>query len=250
MTTLLYAYDNVVATRYLGRAPYPFDITLLPSLVPGMILQADFHAGDPDSRIRNRVGASMSVVGSPTLGTYGITLNEANHIDTGLDVASYNDSDMTMISILNWPGAVSSVMGRVQINAPQRTRGIQTSSASWVGKWLTAAGAAQQAAVTANTPAGMSEMVAARFVRDNGSGSMLTKLKIPRMVQEVTTTAAAAPYPMQATNMVLGASVDGATTGSIFMRAALMFNRAITDAELATVYTYYQNYFALKNISI
>lgn len=250
MTTLLYAYDNVVATRYLGRAPYPFDITLLPSLIPGMILQADFHAGDPDSRIRNRVGASMSVVGSPSLGTYGIVLNEANHLNTNIDISSYNNSDLTMVTVAVHPGDVGAVMGRVQMNAPQRTRGIQTTATAWRAKWLTAEGAAQQADLTLSSTATDGEMTVARFVRDNGSGSMLTKLDIPRTGQSATGTAATTPYDIPSSNIMLGASTDGMTSGDIFMRAALIFNRAITDAELTTIYKYYQNYFIFKKITI
>ncbi|HCR59493.1 MAG TPA: hypothetical protein DIW62_17880 [Raoultella sp.] len=250
MTARIYVDQNVVATRYLDTYPYPNDITLLPSLIPGLIIQADWDVNDPASLTRNRVGAAMSVVGSPVLGDYGVTVSEGNYIDSGIDISAYNTNDLTEISILDWPGAVRAVVGRVQINAPQRSRGIQTSTASWISKWLTQTGTAQQATVANSAPTGNSEMVVGRFVRDNGSGSMLTKMKIPRTAQETTTTAASVPYSMQSSNILLGASVDAATTGSVFMRAALVASRALTDAEIATIYSYYKNYYQLKGKTI
>ncbi|WP_148707988.1 hypothetical protein [Raoultella terrigena] len=177
-------------------------------------------------------------------------MSEGNYLNTNIDISAYNSNDLTEISILDWPGAVRAVIGRVQINAPQRSRGIQTSAASWISKWLTAAGTAQQATIANSAPTGNSEMVVGRFIRDNGSGSMLTKMKIPRTAQETTTTAASVPYSMQSSNILLGASVDAATTGSVFMRAALVASRALTDAEIATIYATYKNYYQLKGKTI
>ncbi|HIG8794936.1 TPA: hypothetical protein ACYEOW_001167 [Raoultella terrigena] len=250
MSTLVYQNTGIVATRYLKKYPFPNDITQLPALIPGLILQADWDVNDPGSLTRNRVGAAMSVVGSPVLGDYGVTVSEGNYIDSGIDISAYNTNDLTEISILDWPGAVRAVVGRVQINAPQRSRGIQTSTASWISKWLTQTGTAQQATVANSAPTGNSEMVVGRFVRDNGSGSMLTKMKIPRTAQETTTTAAAIPYSMPSSNILFGASVDAATTGSSFIRASLVASRALTDAEIATIYSYYKNYYQLKGKTI
>ena len=250
MTARIYVDQNVVATRYLDTYPYPNDITLLPSLIPGLIIQADWDVNDPASLTRNRVGAAMSVVGSPALGDYGVSVSDGNYIDSGIDISAYNTNDLTEISILDWPGAVRAVVGRVQINAPQRSRGIQTSTASWISKWLTQTGTAQQATVANSAPTGNSEMVVGRFVRDNGSGSMLTKMKIPRTAQETTTTAAAIPYSMPSSNILFGASVDAATTGTLFTRAVLVASRALTDAEIATIYSYYKNYYQLKGKTI
>lgn len=250
MTTRIYVDQNVQATRYLDTYPWPNDITLLPSVIPGLILQADFDVSDAGSLTRNRVGSAMTVVGSPALGANGVTLDEANYINTGINIAAHNSNDLTMIAIVNWPGAVRAVMGVVQIAAPQRTRGIQTSAVNWMSKWLTASGAAQQGVVAASVPAGNSEMLAARFIVNNGSGSMQTKMKIPRTAQEVVQAASSAPYSIASNNIRLGASIDTGTTGTLFMRAALIASRALTDAELNTVYSYYKNYYALKNITI
>lgn len=250
MTTRIYVDQGVVATRYLDTYPYPNDITLLPSLIPGLIIQADWDVNDPASLTRNRVGSAMTAVGNPTLGDYGITVSEGNYIDSGIDISAYNANDLTEISILEWPGAVRAVIGRVQINAPQRSRGIQTSTASWIAKWLTQSGTAQQATITNSSEAGNSEMVVGRFIRDNGSSSMLTKIKIPRTDQETTTTAASIPYSMPSSNILIGASVDAATTGSSFIRASLVASRALTDEEIATIYSTYKNYYQLKGKTI
>lgn len=106
MTTRFYVDNGVTATRYLDTYPYPYDITQLPALIPGIILQADFDVNDTASLTRNRVGAAMSVVGSPVLGDYGVSLTEANHTDTNIDIAAYNGSDLTMVTIAVHPGVV------------------------------------------------------------------------------------------------------------------------------------------------
>ncbi|HDX8968830.1 TPA: hypothetical protein RQO16_005971, partial [Klebsiella oxytoca] len=95
MSTLVYQNNGIIATRYLKKYPFPNDITQLPALIPGIILQADFDVNDPASLTRNRVGAAMSVVGSPALGDYGVSLTEANHLDSNIDISSYNASDLT-----------------------------------------------------------------------------------------------------------------------------------------------------------
>ncbi|MBA6162780.1 hypothetical protein [Klebsiella variicola] len=250
MSTLVYQNTGIVATRYLKKYPFPNDITQLPSLIPGIILQADFDVNDAASLTRNRVGSAMSVVGSPVLGDYGVSLTEANHLDTNIDIAAYNGSDLTMMTIAVHPGVVGAVVGRVQMNAPQRTRGTQTTATAWRAKWLTAAGAAQQADLTPSTAATDGEMAVSRFVRDNGSGSMLTKLNLPRTAQAATGTAATTPYAVPSSKILLGGSVEGTTTATIFMRACLIVSRAITDAEMATIYTYYKNYYQLKGKTI
>ena len=250
MSTLVYQNTGIVATRYLKKYPFPNDITQLPSLIPVIILQADFDVNDSASLTRNRVGADMSVVGSPVLGDYGVSLTEANHLDTNIDISAYNGSDLTMVTIAVHPGVVGAVVGRVQMNAPQRTRGTQTTDTAWRAKWLTAAGAAQQADLIPSSAATDGEMAVSRFVRDNGSGSMLTKLDLPRTLQSATRTAATTPYAVPSSKILLGGSVEGATTATIFMRACLIVSRAITDAEMATIYTYYKNYYQLKGKNI
>ena len=246
MTTRIYVDNNVIATRYLDTYPYPNDITQLPSLIQGIILQADFDVNDTASLTRNRVGSAMSVVGSPVLGDYGVSLTEANHLDTNIDIAAYNNSDLTMVTIAVHPGVVGAVIGRVQMNAPQRTRGIQTTDTAWRAKWLTTAGAAQQADLIPSTAATDGEMAVSRFVRDNGSGSMLTKLNLPRTSQSATGTAATTPYAVPPSKILLGGSVERATKATIFMRACLIISRAITDDEMATIYSYYKNYYQQK----
>lgn len=250
MSTLVYQNTGIVATRYLKKYPFPNDITQLPSLIPGIILQADFDVNDSASLTRNRVGADMSVVGSPVLGDYGVSLTEANHLDTNIDISAYNGSDLTMVTIAVHPGVVGAVVGRVQMNVPQRTRGTQTTDTAWRAKWLTAAGAAQQADLIPSSAATDGEMAVSRFVRDNGSGSMLTKLDLPRTSQSATRPAATTPYAVPSSKILLGGSVEGTTTATIFMRACLIVSRAITDAEMATIYTYYKNYYQLKGKNI
>lgn len=250
MTTQIYQNKSIIATRYLKKYPFPNDITQLPALIPGIILQSDFDVNDPASLTRNRVGVAMSVVGAPVMGDYGVTLSETNHLDSNIDISAYNASDLTEISISVHPGGVAAILGRIQIKAPQRSRGIQTTATAWRAKWLTAAGAAQQADLIPSSPATDGEMVVARFVRDNGSGSMLTKMDLPRTGQSATGTAATSPYSMPSSTFLLGASADGATAGTVFTRASLLIARSITDAELATIYMYYANYYQLKGKKI
>ncbi|EPT3111782.1 hypothetical protein ACVQD8_000120 [Klebsiella michiganensis] len=250
MTTRFYVDNGVTATRYLDTYPYPNDITQLPALIPGIILQADFDVNDTASLTRNRVGAAMSVVGSPALGDYGVSLTEVNHLDTNIDIAAYNGSDLTMVTIAVHPGVVGAIVGRAQMNAPQRSRATQTTTTGWQAKWLTSAGAAQQAIIVPSSAAVDGEMAVSRFVRDNGSGSMLTKLDLPRTSQSATGTAATTPYAVPSSNILLGGSVEGATTATIFMRASLLISRAITAAELSTIYAYYKNYYQLKGKTI
>ncbi|EPW4027440.1 hypothetical protein ACWKOX_004356, partial [Klebsiella pneumoniae] len=53
----------MTATRYLRKLPYPNDITEIPSLVSGLIIQADYDVNDPGSLTRNRVSeTAMTVV--------------------------------------------------------------------------------------------------------------------------------------------------------------------------------------------
>lgn len=253
MSTLVYQNNGIVATRYLKKYPFPNDITQLPALIPGIILQADFDVNDPGSLTRNRVaqvGSVMSVVGSPVLGDYGVQLTEASHIDSNIDISAFNSSDLTMVTIAVHPGVVGAVVGRAQMNAPQRSRATQTTATGWQAKWLTSSGAAQQAIVVPSSVATDGEMAVSRFVRDNGSGSMLTKLDLPRTAQSATGTAAMAPYAVPSSKILLGGSVEGATTATLFMRACLIVSRAITNAEMATIYSYYKNYYQLKGKNI
>ena len=250
MTTRIYVDQGVVATRYLDKYPYPNDITLLPSLIPGLIIQADWDVNDPASLTRNRVGSAMTAVGSPTLGDYGITVSEGNYIDSGINISAYNANDLTEISISVHPGAVRAILGRNQINAPGRSRGIQAGAATWRSVWLNSSGAAQAVSLTPTSPAPDGEMVVSRFIRDNGSGAMVTKINLPRTLQSNTVTATATPYSMPSSNILIGASVDAATTGSSFIRASLVASRALTDEEIATIYSTYKNYYQLKGKTI
>ncbi|MFI4031829.1 hypothetical protein [Klebsiella quasipneumoniae] len=250
MTTRIYVDNGVTATRYLDTYPYPNDITQLPALISGIILQADFDVNDSASLTRNRVGSAMTVVGSPALGTYGVSLTDTNYINTNIDISTYNSSDLTMVTISVHPGAVSAVMGRAQMNAPQRSRATQTTATGWQAKWLTAAGAAQQAIIVPSIAAVDGEMAVSRFIRNNGSGSMLTKMDLPRTSQSATGTAATTPYAVPSSSILLGASVEGTLTVTTFMRACLLINRAITDSEMATIYNYYKNYYLLKGKTI
>ena len=250
MTTRIYVDQGVVATRYLDKYPYPNDITQLPALIPGIILQADFDINDPASLTRNRVGAAMTAVGSPTLGDYGVTVSESNHLNTNIDISAYNASNLTEISISVHPGAVRAILGRNQINAPGRSRGIQTGAATWRSVWLNSAGAAQAVSLTPASPAPDGEMVVSQFIRDNGSGAMVTKIDLPRTLQSNTVTATATPYSMPSSNALIGASADAATTGTVFVRAALLISREITPAELAMIYLYYKNHYQLKGKNI
>lgn len=200
MSTLVYQNTGIVATRFLKKYPFPNDITQLPALIPGIILQADFDVNDPASLTRNRVGAAMTAVGSPTLGDYGVTVSESNHLNTNIDISAYNASNLTEISISVHPGAVRAILGRNQINAPGRSRGIQTGAATWRSVWLNSAGAAQAVSLTPASPAPDGEMVVSQFIRDNGSGAMVTKIDLPRTLQSNTVTATATPYSMPSSN--------------------------------------------------
>lgn len=250
MPTLVYQNNDIVASRFLKQYPFPNDITLLPSLIPGMILQADFDVSDPASLTRNRVGADMTAVGTPEMSSYGVTVSDTNYLNTGLDIANYNGNDLTLMTLAVLPGVAHGVLGRAQLIAPQRSRAIQTTATSWQAKWLTAAGAAQQAVILPASAAPNGEMVVARFTRNNGSGSMLTRLDLPRTAQTVTGSAATTPYSVPSSPILLGASVEGASAGTLFIRAALAISRAITDDEMAMIYSYYKNYYALKGINI
>ena len=250
MTTRIYVDQGVTASRYLDKYPYPNDITLLPSIIPGIILQADFDVNDPASLTRNRVGAAMTAVGSPTLGDYGITVSEGDYLNTNINISAYNASNLTEIAIAVHPGGVRAILGRNQINAPGRSRGIQTGTATWRSVWLNSAGAAQVTDLTPASPAPDGEMVVSQFIRDNGSGAMVTKIDLPRTLQSNTRTATSAPYSMPSSNFLIGASADAATTGTVFIRAALLISREITPAELATIYSTYKNYYLLKGKTI
>lgn len=250
MTTQIYQNKSIVATRYIKKYPFPNDISLLPSVIPGIILQADFDASDTASLTRNRVGNAMTVVGTPELSGYGVNLSETNYLDTGIDIANYNSGDLTMVLIAKHPGVAGAAIGRIQLNAPQRSRGLQVTATAWRTKWLTASGAAQQADIIPSTANTDGDFIVSRFVRDNGSGSMLTKIDLPRTAQSQTGTAATSPYTMPSSNMLIGASVDTGGTWLLHVRAALIVSRAITDVEMATVYSYYKNYYQLRGVTI
>lgn len=250
MTTRIYVDHGTNATYYLDQYPYPNDITQLPTLIPGLILQADWDVNDPGSLTRNRVGPAMTAVGNPALGDFGITMSEGNYLNTNIDISAYNASNLTEIAIAVHPGGVRAILGRNQINAPGQSRGIRTGTAIWRSAWLNSAGAAQTADLTPASPAPDGEMVVSQFIRDNGSGAMVTKIDLPRTLQSNTRTATATPYSMPSSNFLIGASADAATTGTVFVRAALLISREITPAELATIYLYYKNYYLLKGKTI
>lgn len=246
--TRVYVDKNVQATRYLDTYAWPNDITLLSSQISGLILQADFDATDSASLTRNRVGTTMSVVGSPELSGYGATLSEGNYLNTGIDISAYNASDLTMIAILTAPVDVTAIMGRIQLNAPQRSRGLRSTGAGWVAAWLNSAGAGILASTAFTTPVDTSEFVAARFIVD--SGTMSTKVKTPRNSIESVQNASATPYSMPSSQILLGASIDAVGATSIFMRSALIANRALTDDEISLIYRTYKNYYSKLGISL
>ncbi len=251
MSTRIYIDSTVTATRYLDTIPYPSDITALASIIPNLILQMDFDATDSASLARNRVGAAATAVGSPVMSGYGVTLNETNYINTGIDISAYNGSDLTMISIVDPVVSQAAIIGVNQFNAPQRSRGICSISTVWRSKWITSAGTGQGADVTRATPTGYSEMLAGRFIGASGSTAMSTKLKAMKSgIEGVTAQTTVGPYALASNMIRLGASVDAAGTQSVVMRAALVASRAMTDAELATIYLYYKNYYSTKSILI
>ncbi|WP_218568942.1 hypothetical protein, partial [Klebsiella grimontii] len=60
------------------------------------------------------------------------------------------------------------------------------------------------------------------------------------------TTGGASAYAMPSSNMLIGASADGATavTGKVY--AVFAFKRALTDSELSLIYTICKNFYILN----
>lgn len=242
-------YPNMNAERYLRKLPYPNDITEIPNLIPDIIIQADWDANDPDSLTRNRVSdVAMSVVGSPTLESFGATFDEQNYIDTNIDVSTYNASDMTMIAIAKPVTAgTAGMIGHLVLTGTQRYRGLVATQATWAARWLTSGIVAQTASLAVSTPDDYREIVVGRFIRDNGSGSMLTKVRTERNLAEYTQTASATPQNMPSATMKIGATAGGSGTSAITQHAVIVAGRALTDEEIATIKLIYANYYEFNN---
>ncbi len=235
----------MTATRYLRKLPYPNDITEIPSLVSGLIIQADYDVNDPGSLTRNRVSdTAMTVVGAPELVTYGVVCDEQNYIDTNIDISAYNADDMSMIVIADrLTAGQAGLVGHLVLTGTQRYRGVLAAADKWTAKWLTSGIVNQEAAIAVSTPEGYSEFVAARFIRDAGDGSMMTKVRTQRNLAEFTRTAAITPANMPSATMKIGATASGSGTSEATVRAVLVFNRALSDEEMALIYQIYANYY-------
>ncbi|HHJ0460983.1 TPA: hypothetical protein ACQDQ8_004867 [Serratia marcescens] len=245
-TTRVYIDSTVTATRSLGRITFP--ITALPNLVPGMILQ--FDVDSTGSLVRNRVGGDMTVIGSPVVSDYEVSLNETNYIDTGINIEPYSTGDMTFIGISKNPGGKFNVVGVMQVSPPMRTRCHEYEIAKRVGgRWLTSAGAGWISVLNTTPTEALaldSIFAVSRTVVDikDGTGRLGIHADIPATGQHVLV-----PYGIVAPasitgNILIGASIDHGTTVTGKIMAVLAFNRAITDEEMSLIYQAYKNHYA------
>ncbi|TKI08676.1 hypothetical protein [Martelella alba] len=232
---------------------YPNDITKVPSLFANCILQADFDSGDSASLTRNRVGSSMTVVGSPALGAYGATFSDAAYVNTGIEISNYNASDMTMISIAGASTGQFPLLGVIQVASPQRSKGVRWYDATHEGSvWLNSSGSSLSTQIVPTAlPSGQTEdFFSSRFIlNNNNSGLIAVNTLIPRTLQSAIAQGSAAPYNVTG-SIKIGGSVDGNLTTTCFIRAVLAFSRALTDAEIVSLYKLYQNYYYFKGITI
>ncbi|WP_049047670.1 hypothetical protein [Klebsiella aerogenes] len=244
-TTRVYIDSTVTASRSLGQIAFP--ISTLPDLVPGMILQWDVD-GTAGSLARNRVGADMTVVGSPAIASYAASLNETAYIDTGISIAPYANSDMTFIGITNNPGGKFNVVGVMQVAAPKRSRCHEFETTHKPGGlWLNSAGASwfsvlDSAPAEAAAPDGIFSV--SRTVTNDGTGRVGIHADLPITGQHALVTNGTAPSPSITGNIYIGASLDHGTTVTGQVMAVLAFSRAITDTEMATIYRAYKSYYA------
>lgn len=234
-------------SRYIKGADiiYPYDIKTIKDIVPDCIIHWWVDPDNPSSLSRNLAGQLMRVVGSPTIDGWSVALNEANFIDSNIDISQFNGTDLTIIGITSSPGGKFNICGRLQVNAPQRTRALLYDDASNVAvRWLNASGAALrtgQAIVATGA-----DMHVARFINNNGSGLISAKLTRPATQTTTESTGGTSAFAMPASNMLIGASTDGATavTGKVY--AVFAFKRALTDDELTLIYTICKNFYTLN----
>jgi hypothetical protein len=85
---------------------------------------------------------------------------------------------------------------------------------------------------------------------NDGTGRVGIHADIPGSGQHALVTNGTAPYPGIIGNILIGASLDHGTTVTGQVLAVLAFNRAITDAEMATIYRAYKAYYASLGLSI
>ncbi|CAI0723616.1 hypothetical protein [Serratia grimesii] len=245
-TTRVYIDSTVTASRSLGRITFP--ITSLPVVIPGMILQWDVDSTS-GALARNRVGAAMTVVGAPVIDGYEVTLNETNYIDTGIPIQNYNASDMTFISISKKPEGRFNIVGALQVNAPQRSRSHLFDTANNIGaRWLNAGGGALVATLGGASLVAAADGVdgifcAARSYLNNGSGNQGLRIDLTRTGANAAVTGGAPPTNITG-NILIGASIDHATTVSGKVMAVLAFSRALDASEIDTIYRTYKEYYA------
>lgn len=252
MSTRVYIDNSVNATRYLDTIPYfPNDISLIPTLIPGMVLQFDVDMTVSNSLSRNRVGASMNVVGAPETTAYSVKLNENNYIDTEIDISRFNGSDLTIIGISKNPGGKFNIAGRLQTIAPQRTRALMFDDANYIGaRWINNGGSALRNVQSIATSTRTADMYVAQFIEHGNGGFIALKVYTPATKNMTQVLGGASSTAIPSGNILLGASQDKGTsvTGEIY--AVMIFSRVISDDEISLLYTYYKNHYAKKNIAI
>lgn len=245
-TTRVYIDSTVTASRSLGKIIFP--ITSLPVVIPGMILQWDVDS-TVGALARNRVGAAMTVMGSPVVDGYEVSLNENNYIDTGIPIQNYNSSDMTFISISKNPGGKFNLIGTLQVNAPQRSRSHLFDTATNLGaRWLNASGGALVGTIGGAALVSAGDGVdgifcAARTYLNNGSGNQGIRIDLTRTGASASVTGGAPPSNITG-NMLIGASLDKVTTVTGKVMAVLAFSRALDASEIDTIYRTYKQYYA------
>lgn len=245
-TTRVYIDSTVTASRSLGKIIFP--ITSLPVVIPGMILQWDVDS-TAGALARNRVGAAMTVVGAPVIDGYEVSLNETNYIDTGIPIQNYNSSDMTFISIAKNPGGKFNLVGTLQVNAPQRSRSHLFDTATNLGaRWLNGSGSAVAATIGGASLVAAADGVdgifcAARAYLDNGTGNQGLRIDLTRTGANVSVTGGTPPSNITG-NVLIGASIDHATTVTGKVMAVLAFSRALDAGEIDTIYRTYKQYYA------
>jgi len=260
MATEVKVFKNKTFSHFISGADivYPFDISQVPTEVSGCVLQWDADGDNAASLTRNRVGSAMSLVGTPTVNSddkYAATFTAGNYINTGIDMASFNATPLTLIAIVaKDPGGQAPILGTTQYLAPQRMRGLGSTTANYQMKQLATGGAAFIAGFARTASTTVSEFLIAK---STVAAPMSLSLTNKRLGQTATQSNAAGMYQLATGNILIGGSVDGTTAGAtgtivvpIVLRAALIFNRILTDDEVNLVYKYYKNYYSLKSPAI
>ncbi|NDL65900.1 hypothetical protein [Acerihabitans arboris] len=232
-------------TSPIVQARYPFDVSKLASQIPGMVLHWYVDPDYPSSLLENRItGTAMTAVGAPVINGYKTILNEANHIDTGIDISQFNGMDLTIIAIAgNAGGGPFNLAGRLQVANPQRSRALKWVDATHIGNvWLNSNGSTLAANLTpVNITSVDADMFCARFISNNGSNFIASRITMPRSGANAQAAGAATAYAMPSTNILIGGSLDGGTTVSCDEYSVAVFNRLITDDELALYYETHKN---------